>query len=71
MIPPGYGIGSIITLCQWVWKQYNDFRDAPYDFNPISSQANTCLTALKKVETELRKPKSLIHNAESEAYIFT
>lgn len=57
---------NIVTLCQWVWKQYNNYQDAPKEFDQISSQANTCLTALRKVEIELEKPDSLVQHAEPE-----
>ena len=67
MVPiPGFGVGNIVTLCQWVSKKYNDYQDAPKGFDQISSQANTCLTALKRVETELDKQESIVHHAESE-----
>lgn len=67
MVPlPDLGVGNIVTLCQWVWKQYNNYQDAPNEFDQIASQANTCLTALKKVELELEKPHSLVQHAEPE-----
>ena len=71
MIPlPGLGVGNVITVCQWVWKQYSNYKDAAKEFDQISSQANTCLTALRRVEAELGKPESLVQYAEPETCAF-